>query len=252
MGVANVDCSTDNTRLVTERRLRSGRVVVYSPLQEDVATHRKSKGKNGNLKVVGSSTESSQSKFKLHHKKGCSSIEKEKLHKLQSKALEDIRNKRREAKIEVQRAKMQQRQEKKRFLENKRIEIRLERRRRKSEALKRKMESRMESKKALQEKFAKAKKLLVDARKKQKLSAKNVLKQYKTRFGRKEESGGLFSLEDDSPAECKRKGVADLPPLPSFQCGVADWCVSMVIFICEFLHTFSSQLDIAPTVLKSE
>lgn len=165
---------------------------------------------------------------------------------LRSKALKEIQVERvkvKEEELIIKRCKM--RQEKKLQLEKMiaaKRKVKMEEQKIRKEVLEKKLEEK-ESKRLLQEKLKKAKQLVMEARKDRKMRIEKTLKDISSSVNTKQLLDQSL-LVDDSPVECEEMGVAMLPTLATFQVDIADWCVSKLIFVCEFMYSFASELNL--------
>ncbi len=230
----------------TERRLRNGRVVRYcstsighqQSVRRSLRKNRSKKRKRENIRVRNSVT--SKRKVASLPADEPSLVEyteeKHKLNELRLKALEELRDKRKEDMLQQVRAKRMERQETRRTFETQRMEARLEKIWKQEENIKQRMKLEEESMK----KLIQAKLLVVKAKRNRKERIRGAL------WDMKHSDGLPLQLEDDSPSECNANNIPDLPSLTPFECDIANWCIPKVIMVCEFLHCFSAQLELPP------
>ena len=231
---------------MTERRLRNGRVVRYCSTSNDhqqstrrsLRKNRNTKRKSENIRVRNSVTSKQNVASPPADKPSLIEYteEKHKLNELRLKALQELRDKRKEHMLEHVQAKRMKSEVKRRTFETQRMEARLEKRMKQEENIKQRMKLEEESMK----KLIRAKLLVMKAKRNRKERIRSVLWEMK-------HSDGLpVQLEDDSPSECKTNNTPDLPSLTPFQCDIVNWCKPKLIMVSEFLHCFSTQLELPP------
>lgn len=183
---------------------------------------------------------------------------KKRLEELRIKARMELRDKRSEVRLEMRRVEQQKRtklmeqrkREKSLLIEQKRKDLEaalMEKRKLREEKKLEKIRLKAESRQALQEKLRRAKQLIIDARKNRKAQA---MKLVQTKTKRENEP---LTLEEDSPDDCRSKGISELPPLtPYAHEGVAEWCIPKLVYASEFVHCFASMLDLSYTEKEGE